>query len=286
MRHDETLGLLLADCQRALEEEIEAVRDDLDRRGLGSPVPATGGRSAGEAGLSFAYDFRLPRRRFDIRADDRVRIRIGPREALAVVREYDRALSSIRVFASDWLGERIADAELEFDPTWLLRELALRLDAIAETPGAFHPETILGLTGRRYPALGRADSEVPPEGLNDPQRDALARILGSDVQLVWGPPGTGKTRLVARAALALAREGRVLVVAATNGAIDEAVGRIATQLDAQAVGANRVVRLGSELGGAAHPEVSLETALRRRIAGGAGGIARELAGIERGFGIR
>lgn len=282
---DEALGLLLADCQRALEEEIEAVRDDLARRGLASPVPAAA-RATGEAGAGFAYTLQLPRRRLDIRTDDRLRIRVGPREAFGVVREHDRRFSTLRVVAFDWLGDRIPTAELEFDPSWLLRELALRLDEIAESPGAFHPETMLGLLGRRFPALGRREPGSAPGELNEPQREALARILGSEAQLVWGPPGTGKTRLVAHAALELASEGRVLVVAATNGAVDEVARRIVARLGPQAVGANRLIRVGSELGGSAHPEISLDAALRRRIAAGAGGIERALSGLEGRLGAR
>lgn len=284
-RRDEALGLLLADCQRALEEEIEAVREDLARRGLEAPVPASG-RAAGEAGTGFAYLFQLPRRRLDVRADDRVRVRAGPREAFAVVREYDRALSTLRVVAFDWLGERVPAAELEFDPTWLLRELALRLDEIAESPDAFHADTMLALLGRRFPSLGRREPGSESRELNGPQREALARILGSEAQLVWGPPGTGKTRLVAHAALELAAEGRVLVVAATNGAVDEVAGRILRRLGPRAVGANRLVRVGSELGGCAHPEISLDAALRRRIAAGAGGIVSRLAELEGRLGSR
>ena len=277
----EVLWVLLDDCQRAIAEEIEAVQEELVRRGLQAPIPAVAGSSRGEAGIGFRYGFQIPPGRYDIRADDRVRIRGSGRETLGVVLEYDRRLGLVQVLVLEWLGERVSGPELEFDPTWLLRELAARLDEIAEDPDAFHPATVLGIFGRTAPRLERTRAELPTsDDLNAPQRDALERLLGSATQLVWGPPGTGKSRLVARAALELGRRGRVLVTATTNGAVDEIASRLVRLADPEAILANRIVRVGSELGGAATPEIALEEALDRRVKEGAGGIARTLEGLE------
>ena len=75
------------------------------------------------------------------------------------------------------------------------------------------------------------DYNVPgPEGaklnfqLNDSQREAVRRILGlrdGELLLIIGPPGTGKTRVNAKAALELAETGyRVLIASHTNRAVD------------------------------------------------------------------
>lgn len=277
----EVLWLLLGDCQRALEEEIEAVQDDLARRGLDRPIPAVAGSSKGEAGPGFRYSFQIPPGRHDIRADDRVRIRGSGRETLGVVLEYDRRLGLIQALVLEWLGERVSGPELEFDPTWLLRELVDRLDEIAEDPAAFHPDTVLGLFGRTPPRVQRSAPQLPTsDDLNLPQREALERILGSATQLVWGPPGTGKSRLVARAALELGRQGRVLVATTTNGAVDEIASRLVRLVDPEAIASNRIIRVGSELGASAHPEITLEAALERRVKAGAGGISRTLEALE------
>jgi RecA/RadA recombinase len=277
----EDLWLLIADCQRALEEEIDAVRADLARRGLETPILAPWGRLTRDGGAGFEYSFQLPGGRLDIRPDDRVRVRVDGRETLGVVRRHDRALGALHVIAMEWLGQRLGASELEFDPTWLLRELSLRLDGIADQPDAYFPETIRGLFGRRPPTLGRVPGDRPAWlALNEPQVAALERILGSEVQLVWGPPGTGKTQLVAHAAVELAAEGRVLGVAATNGAVDEVASRIRSLLDPQSISANKVIRVGAEFGGASDPELSLEAAVQRRIDGGASGIARALDELE------
>ena len=280
----EPLWLLLADCQRALEEEIHAVKSELARRGLDAPITALSGSARGEAGVGYRYLFQLPRGMYDIRVEDRVRVRSAGRESLGLVLEVDRARSTVQALVPDWRGERLPAPELEFDPTWLLRELSDRLDEIAEDPAAFHPDTVLGLFGRRPPALDRRRPTLASSGdLNEPQSIALERLLGSDTQLVWGPPGTGKSRLVARAALELGREGRVLVTAHTNGAVDEIAGRIASIADPEAVRAHRIVRVGSELGASSLPELTLERAVAHRVEMGAGGIRQTLEGLERDY---
>jgi len=80
-----------------------------------------------------------------------------------------------------------------------------------------------GARARDYAVIGfggrKADSE-----LNKYQRTALDRILGlkdSELLLIVGPPGTGKTRMIAKAALELAENGKkVLVASHTNRAVD------------------------------------------------------------------
>jgi energy-coupling factor transporter ATP-binding protein EcfA2 len=63
--------------------------------------------------------------------------------------------------------------------------------------------------------------------LDEHQREAVERILGlreGELLLIVGPPGTGKTRVIARAALELAkRNKRVLVASHTNRAVDNVV---------------------------------------------------------------
>jgi len=80
-----------------------------------------------------------------------------------------------------------------------------------------------GARARDYAVIGfggrKADSE-----LNKYQRTALDRILGlkdGELLLIVGPPGTGKTRMIAKAALELAENGKkVLVASHTNRAVD------------------------------------------------------------------
>ncbi len=281
------MWLLLADLRVAIEEEIEAVAADLSRRRLDRPIPALSGRLRGEAGTGHRYTFQIAGGTYDIRADDRVRIHAGGREALGTVHRFDRTLGLLQAVSPEWLGERLDGAELEFDPTWLLRELSQRLAEVGRDPEDFFPDTVLGAFGRRPPRLGREPARLDSsDDLNEPQRDALERVLGSSAQLVWGPPGTGKSRLVARAALELAVRGRVLVAATTNGAVDEIARRLASVADPAMLDRDRIIRVGFDLGAAPDTRIDLGAVLARRIEGGAGGVDRTLAEHEGRLGVR
>ncbi|WP_419939893.1 DEAD/DEAH box helicase [Candidatus Palauibacter sp.] len=283
----ESLWLLLADLRGAVEEEIEAVTTDLSRRRLDRPIPALSGRLRGEAGTGYRYTFQIAGGTYDIRADDRVRIHAGGRDALGTVHRFDRTLGLLQAVSPEWLGERLDGADLEFDPTWLLRELSTRLAEVGQDPEDFFPDTVLGTFGRLPPRLGRGSPQLDSsDDLNAPQRDALERVLGSSAQLVWGPPGTGKSRLVARAALELALEGRVLVAATTNGAVDEIARRLAAIADPSMLDRDRIIRVGFDLGAAPDTRIDLGAALARRIEGGAGGVDRTLAEHEARLGAR
>jgi AAA domain len=61
-------------------------------------------------------------------------------------------------------------------------------------------------------------------GLNPEQEQAYAACRSSGLHLVWGPPGTGKTRVLAMAIGDLLDAGRrVLLVSSTNVAVDNAL---------------------------------------------------------------
>jgi AAA domain/PLD-like domain len=64
----------------------------------------------------------------------------------------------------------------------------------------------------------------PPPGLLPPQEDTYRACLGRGLWLVWGPPGTGKTRVLRAAVCDLMAAGkRVLLVSGTNIAVDNAL---------------------------------------------------------------
>ncbi len=276
------VGEILAGCLEALSEEADAVREELERRGLGEPLTGSPGRVDDAGGGGFFYEWRLSGGPFDIRPDDAVRVRSDGREATGFVVGYERSRSLLRVAVSDWLGRNPDPAELEFDPTWLLASLAERLERIREEPDDFHLDTVLRLFGRRYPELGEGElRREASRRLNESQQRAIRRVLGSDVHFVWGPPGTGKTLLVGHAVAELAEDGHVLVVATTNGALDEAAARVADVLGRGAVEANRVIRVGAEYSATGDDELSLDQAVERRVASGASSVDEEIGELER-----
>ncbi|PPK64018.1 AAA domain-containing protein [Actinokineospora auranticolor] len=81
-----------------------------------------------------------------------------------------------------------------------------------------------GVTGE---APDAAEVTTGFDKLNLAQRRALTRALGSDLAFVWGPPGTGKTDVLARVVEGSLRRGQtVLLTAPTAVAVDHALERI------------------------------------------------------------
>jgi hypothetical protein len=251
-------------CLEAIDEEVCSVRDELVRRGISEPLVATAGREIDSDGTGILYEWELPAGKYVVRQDDAVRVECDAGETLGFVASFDTGGPVVRISATEWLGRRPGQAVLTFDPTWLLGALAARLQAVGAAPTDFHPATALSLFGIRFPRTGRRDiSPQTAGGLNASQREALSRILGSAVQFVWGPPGTGKTRLLGHAVADLAAEGRVLVLAMTNVAVDEAAQRVVDRLGHAAVLDGRVIRVGAAFSDTGSAELSLEAAVER-----------------------
>lgn len=275
------LALLLDRFRAALDEEVEAIRDDLARRGIDQPLAATGGREIDTEAIGFAYDWLLPPGKYLIRPDDAVRIACDQGDTLGFVGSFDSSARALRVLVPEWLGRSPGPATMQFDPTWLIGALASRLRSVEDDPGSYHVRTALRAFGREYPETGRREPEAwQAEGLNFSQTEALSRILGSRVQLVWGPPGTGKTRLLSRAARALAPEGAVLVLATTNVAVDEAARRIADSMGPEAVRDGRVVRVGAEFSSTGDTGLSLGSVVELREARSPSRLTRLLEELE------
>ncbi|MGX1851673.1 AAA domain-containing protein [Streptomyces sp. NPDC055299] len=105
---------------------------------------------------------------------------------------------------------------LKQPPTFLIEALRDGISGLGEHPLA--AALAAGRTG------GAPAHEADPPGFHPAQGDAYRACLGEGVYLVWGPPGTGKTTVLKRAIGDLiARDDRVLLVSATNIAVDNAL---------------------------------------------------------------
>jgi hypothetical protein len=104
------------------------------------------------------------------------------------------------------------------------------------------PATPVGETSRESRLAGAllADAGALPGGpLNPEQALALRRALVDPLLLLWGPPGTGKTRVLAATARAVVAAGRaagrparLLVATAAYAALDKLLGDVAGALEA------------------------------------------------------
>jgi AAA domain len=107
-------------------------------------------------------------------------------------------------------------------PNFLIEALRDGFASMAE-PGLAHVLARGELNGTPGPDLpGRWRSVLLPA-----QQRAFRAALGKGVWLVWGPPGTGKTEVLHRSISQLIEQGkRVLLVSATNIAVDNALARV------------------------------------------------------------
>ncbi len=91
--------------------------------------------------------------------------------------------------------------------------------------------------------------EVMNPSLNDSQREAVAKALGSrDIALIHGPPGTGKTTAVVEAIEQFVRRGhKVLAAADSNVAVDNMLEKLAANGRVDLVRIGHPARIGEKL---------------------------------------
>ena len=126
------------------------------------------------------------------------------------------------------LASEIPQAHLAFDAMRLMHTLEKRLTHIARQPDRFG--TLLALRAfdpDTQPHKLASASSVPGPELSSEQAQAYTYAHNHDVSFVLGPPGTGKTGLIAALSVAFKHEGRrTLICSATNTAIDHIVDTI------------------------------------------------------------
>lgn len=135
-------------------------------------------------------------------------------------------------------------ATLVFYPWYLYERLLAVLTEINEQE--FYVDRGLTLFGKIQPAKVPGPALRDHRALNDSQRAAVQLCVDADLAFVWGPPGTGKTTTLAHIVDELAAHGRrLLVLATTNAAVDQALATIVREPGmAEPIERGRVVRLG------------------------------------------
>lgn len=236
------LAAVTASLRGALDEEIKATIRNGPR-----PIELQNGVRMDQGEAPF-HLYRFAEVQSRVSAGTRASLRIPGRVLTAFVHSRSRNGTLVLGIEED-LGLLIRKAGLEVGTVWLLRALQSCLEKL---PSGFNAPLAMAAVGEApIPPLRpsvRADDLLSSfDGvLNEGQLAALEVGLRAPLGLIWGPPGTGKTTVLAALAEAHINAGRrVLLVASTNTAVDESVVRVAHRLKQRSsLSAGEVVRYG------------------------------------------
>lgn len=225
----------------ALELEVNAIRS----KGGKLVIELGAGERKDKAGGSFIYVFRLTEE-LQLRDDTPVRVTIGADTVDGTIVSIKDG--SLVLALNEDMGPRINSARIVIDEAFLIEKLKEALQDVAARKKTFNFAAAGRVLGDAPIRSGDAfpDPIVVDGDLNELQKIAISRALGSDTTYLWGPPGTGKTTVLARIVEGFYRRGlSVLVVSNTNIAVDTALEKISDRLKKDAgFREGRVLRFG------------------------------------------
>lgn len=162
--------------------------------------------------------------------------------------------SKVRLTTTADLGNAPANVQIREDDSAGWRILAERLESVGQSEHPVRVESAGWMIGQGSPRLGSERSAArwvanwASLQLNSGQRRAVAQALASEVTFLWGPPGTGKTDVVAHIIEGNYRQDlTVLFLAPTKVAVDQALERVCDLLSAETGFSDGLVQRAGEI---------------------------------------
>jgi len=205
-----------------LQEAVTAEVQALEKEGASQSYELLSGRllesldsNRGIYQFVVADGLRLPEE-----ATGRLKVGQDDYEASVVGQEADRI--ALEVTCQTALPFGMARAIFTVDDTQLLKKLAEALGQLALSPGEIGVHAATAFNPSHAQIGSRALPDMASEwSITGEQQAVLEQALGSSITFVWGPPGTGKTHVIAHLVASLAEIGeRVLVTSHTHAAVD------------------------------------------------------------------
>ncbi|MDI3477381.1 MAG: hypothetical protein PWQ59_906 [Thermoanaerobacterium sp.] len=209
----------------AIEEEIKAMK----RENEASVIKIYDGKYIRNDESNNIYKFSFENEFYDIeeiKAKITVNGEVYSAEILSVID------SKVEISIPEFLGHNIKEAILDFRLWYLLEILKKRYQNCDES--TINCDFILSnmiFDGNIPQKIYTDEVKFSKSGLNDAQIKAVKKSLSEQFNIIWGPPGTGKTKTLAKIIEEHLKLGRrVLLISHSNNAVDEAMKNVMKNL--------------------------------------------------------
>jgi superfamily I DNA and/or RNA helicase len=155
---------------------------------------------------------------------------------------------NVQISINSKIADHISIARLKIENWRLLEKLKEKFEANSNGKSFEFSEKLFSKSLPRQSNIYKPDytSHNSLEVANPAQSEAINSSINKPLCIIWGPPGTGKTSTIAKAAESHLNLGRkVLLVSHANNAVDQALERIAKQTFETFYEKGSVIRLGT-----------------------------------------